>query len=69
MTRFKVGDTVVVSVPVKEEYKGQIGRVIAIDLVEWENTKVIESYVVEFSDGTRQTFVGAALALHSPAVI
>ena len=68
MTRFKMGDLVVVNTPVKETYKGQIGKVVAVDLVEWEHGKVIESYVVEFFDGSRQSFVGAALALHTHAV-
>jgi len=68
MTRFRVGDQVVVNVPVKEQYKGQIGRIVAVDLIEWEAGKVIESYVVEFPDHSRRTFVGAALALHGHAV-
>jgi len=69
MTRFRIGDQVKVNVPVKEEFKGQIGRVVAVDLIEWEAGKVIESYVVEFSDKSRQSFVGAALAPHSHASI
>ena len=69
MTRFKLGDCVVVNSPVKESYKGQVGEIVAVDLVEWEAGKVIESYVVEFKDHTRQTFVGAALSFHSPAAI
>lgn len=69
MTRFKLGDRVVVNSPVKETYKGQVGEVVAMDLIEWEAGKVIESYVVEFRDHTRQTFVGAALILHTSAAI
>lgn len=69
MTRFKLGDRVVVSSPVKQTYKGRVGEIVAVDLIEWEAGKVIESYAVEFQDHTRQTFVGAALILHTPAAI
>ncbi|HEY2381261.1 MAG TPA: hypothetical protein VGK48_08765 [Terriglobia bacterium] len=69
MTRFKLGDRVIVSSPVKETYKGQAGEIVAVDLVEWEAGKVIESYVVEFQDHARQSFVGAALMLQTPAAI
>ena len=65
MTRFNVGDRVVVNSPVKEEYKGQIGKVISVDLTKWEDGKVIEGYVVEFPDRSHQIFVGAALVPYS----
>jgi hypothetical protein len=68
MTRFNVGDRVVVNSPVKQEYKGQIGKVIAIDLIQWEDSKVIEGYV-EFPDRSHQIFVGAALVPYSHAPI
>lgn len=69
MTRFNVGDRVVVNSPVKEEYKGQIGKVISVEVTEWEDGKFIEGYVVEFPDRSHQIFVGAALGPCSPASI
>jgi hypothetical protein len=69
MTRFQVGDRVIVNSPVKQEYKGQIGKVIAVDLIAWEDSKVIEGYVVEFPDRSHQIFVGAALVPYLQAPI
>jgi hypothetical protein len=67
MTRFNICDRVVVNSPVKQEYKGQIGKVISVDLIEWEDTKVIEAYIVEFPDRSLQIFVGVALVPYSQA--
>jgi hypothetical protein len=63
MTRFKIGDRVVVVSPVKEEHKGRTGEVVAVDVVKWEADKTIESYTIQFPDLSHETFLGAALVL------
>jgi len=42
---------------------------ITVELIEWEEGKVIEGHVVEFLDRSHQIFVGAALVLYSQAPI
>jgi hypothetical protein len=44
-------------------------KVIAVDLIDWEDSKVIEGYVVEFPDRSHQILVGAALVPYSQAPI
>jgi hypothetical protein len=64
MTRFQIGDEIIVTSPVKQEYEGKSGKIVAVDLIKFE-TGTIESYTVEFPDRTHQTFLGAALTLYS----
>ena len=42
---------------------------ITVELIEWEDSKVIEAYVVEFPDRSHQIFVGAALVPYSQTPI